>query len=58
MSKGALEALRSYDPIITDQHRLEFVQRLTRQISTTSDQELKTGLSALRDAIKKRQIPT
>lgn len=58
MSRGALEGLRSYDPIITDQHRQELVQRLTQQVSTTTDQELKAALSALRDAIKKRQIPT
>ena len=58
MSRGALEGLRSYDPLITDQHRQELVQRLTQQISTTTDQELKTALSTLRDAIKKRQIPT
>jgi hypothetical protein len=58
MSRGALEGLRSYDPIITDPHRQELVQRLTQQISATTDQELKSALSALRDAIKKRQIPT
>ncbi len=58
MSRGALEVLRSYDPIITTEHRQELVQRLTQQITTTADQELKTALSALRDAIKNRQIPT
>lgn len=58
MIEGALDALPSYQPIFTDQDRLDLVQKLTRQISITTDRELKTALTRLRDAIKHRQIRT
>ncbi len=58
MIKGALEGLRSYDAIITDPHRQDLVQKLSRQISATTDAELKTALGELRDAIKNRRLPT
>ena len=58
MIRGALAELPAYHPIFTNENRLDLVQRLTQQISTTTDQELKTALTELRDAIKERRIPT
>jgi hypothetical protein len=58
MIEGALDGLPSYQPIFTNQDRRDLVQRLSQQISTTSDQELKTALTRLRDAIEHRQIRT
>jgi hypothetical protein len=58
MSKGAFNQLRSYQPIFTDQDRQGFTQSLTQQISATTDQEIKTVLTELRDAIKHGRIPT
>jgi hypothetical protein len=52
----ALDGLPSYLPILTDQDRQALVQRLTQQVSTTTDQELKTTLTQLRDAIQNRRI--
>jgi hypothetical protein len=51
----ALDGLPSYQPILTSQDRLALVQRITQQISTTTDQELKAGLTRLRDAIEDRR---
>jgi hypothetical protein len=58
MIKGALAALPSYHPILTDQDRQDLTQKLTEEISTTSDQQLKTALTELRDTLKHRRIPT
>ena len=58
MIEGALDGLPSYQPIFTSQDRRDLVQRLTRHISITTDQALKTALTRLRDAIKHRQIRT
>jgi len=58
MIGGAFDALPSYQPIFTDQDRQDLVQRLTQQISKTSDQELKKGLTELRDAIVHRRART
>jgi hypothetical protein len=58
MIKGALAALPSYHPIITDQDRQSLVQKLTQQISKTTDQELKTALTDLRDTLEHHRIPT
>jgi len=58
MIEGALDALPSYHAIFTNQDRRDLVQRLTQQISTTTDQGLKTALTQLRDAIEHRQIRT
>jgi hypothetical protein len=58
MVQGALEGLASFLPILTDQDRRDLVQKLTQQISTTTDQELKNPLTELRDAIQHRQIRT
>jgi hypothetical protein len=55
---GALASLPSYHPILTDQDRQSITQKLTQQISTTSDPQLKTSLTELRDTIKNRRIPT
>jgi hypothetical protein len=58
MIDGALDALPSHQPIFTSQGRQDLVQRLAQQISITTDQELKTALTRLRDAIQHRQIRT
>jgi hypothetical protein len=58
MIDGALDGLPSYQPIFTNQDRLDLVQRLTQHIATTTDHELKTALTGLRDAIQHRQIRT
>lgn len=52
MSSGALDELQSYQPILSDQDRQDLAQKLTQQISKTTDQELKTALTQLRDAVK------
>lgn len=58
MIGGALAAATSYHPIFTNQDRQDLTQKLTQQISTTTDQELKTALTELRDTLKHRRIPT
>lgn len=54
----ALDGLPSYHPIFTSQDRQDLVQKLTQQISSTTDQQLKKALTELRDAIQHRQIRT
>jgi hypothetical protein len=56
MVKGAIEGLPAYLPIFTDQDRQDLTQKLTQQISATTDQELKTALTELRDAIQHRRV--
>jgi hypothetical protein len=58
MIEGALDGLPSHQPLFTSQDRGDLVQKLTRQISITTDQELKKALTQLRDAIEHRQIRT
>jgi hypothetical protein len=58
MIRSAYDGLSSFLPIFTDQDRLDFVQRLTQQMSKTTDQELKTALTQLRDAIQHRRVRT
>jgi hypothetical protein len=58
MIRAALDGLASYQPIFTDQDRVDLVQRLTRQISITTEQDLKTALTQLRDAIEYRRSRT
>ncbi|MGF1619898.1 MAG: hypothetical protein ACFCUR_04720 [Rhodomicrobiaceae bacterium] len=58
MVKGALNALPSYHPILTDQDRQTLTGTLEKQISATSDPQLKTELTQLHDAIKHSQVPT
>lgn len=58
MIKGARDGLPSYHPIIADQDRLDHVQKLTQQIAITTDQQLKTALTELRDMLQHRRIPT
>jgi hypothetical protein len=55
---GALANLPSYNPIFTSQDRTDLLQRLTQQIAITTDPQLKTALTELRDAIEHRRIPT
>ncbi|MFZ0849638.1 MAG: hypothetical protein WAO08_10595, partial [Hyphomicrobiaceae bacterium] len=58
MIRAALDGLTSHQPIFTNQDRLDLVQKLTRQISLTTDQDLKTALTQLRDAIEYRRNRT
>ena len=58
MIGGAHDGLPSFLPIFTEQDRLDLVQRLTQQISKTTDQELKKALTELRDAIVHRRART
>jgi hypothetical protein len=58
MIEGALDGLPSHQPLFTAQDRRDLVQKLTQQISITTDQELKKALTQLRDAIEHRQIRT
>lgn len=58
MIGGALNNLPSYHPIFTDQDRQDLTKTLAQQISATTDQELKTALTELHDAIKNHQLPT
>ena len=58
MIEGALNGLRSYQPVITDQDRQDLTRTLTQQISKTTDQQLKKGLTELRDAIEHGRIRT
>ena len=56
--RAALNELPAYQPIFTDQDRQDHTRKLTQQISATSDQELKTALTELRDAIEHRRVRT
>jgi hypothetical protein len=58
MIEGALDGLPSHQPLFTTQDRRDLVQKLTQQVSITTDQELKKALTQLRDAIEHRQIRT
>jgi hypothetical protein len=58
MIEGALDGLSSYQAIFTDQDRQDLVEMLTQQISKTTDRELKTALTDLRDSIKNRRVRT
>jgi hypothetical protein len=58
MIKGARDGLPAFHPVLTDQDRQSHVQKLTQQISTTTDQQLKTALTELRDMLQHRQVPT
>ena len=58
MIGGALDELPAYQPIFTNQDRQDLTQKLTQQISTTTDQELKKALTELRDAIEHSRVRT
>lgn len=58
MISGARAGLQAYQPIFTDQDRQELLQSLAKQISATTDGELKSALTELREAIQHRRIPT
>jgi hypothetical protein len=55
---AAMSDLPSYLPIFTDQDRQDLTQKLGQQISVTTDQQLKTALTELRDAIEHRRVRT
>lgn len=58
MIAGALAALPSYHPILTEQDRQDLTSKLAQQISITTDQQLKKALTELHDTILHRRIPT
>jgi hypothetical protein len=58
MIEGAVDGLPAHLAILKDQDRRDLVQKLTQQISTTTDQDLKKALTQLRDLIERRQIRT
>lgn len=58
MVEGAINALPAYHPIFTDQDRKDHTNSLAKQISATNDQQLKTALTELHDAIKNGRIRT
>jgi hypothetical protein len=58
MAGGALDELAAYQPIFTNEDRQSHVQKLTQQISTTTDQDLKKALTELRDAIQHGRVRT
>ena len=58
MIGGALDELPAYQPVFTNEDRQGHTQKLTQQISTTTDQELKKALTELRDAIEHSRVRT
>lgn len=58
MIEAALNGLPAHLPILTSQNRRDLVQKLTQQISITTDQGLKAPLTELRDAIEHGRIRT
>jgi hypothetical protein len=54
----ALDGLPSYQPVLTSQDKLDLVQKLAHNISITTDQDVKTALTRLRDAIEHRRTRT
>lgn len=58
LANSALTDLRSYLPVLTPQDRQDLVQKLAKQISTTTDKDLKTTLTELRDAIEHGRVRT
>jgi hypothetical protein len=53
---GALAELPAYLPILSKQNRQDLTQKLTQQISATTDQEVKTALTELRDSIEHGRV--
>ena len=58
MIEGAHAAMAAHDPLLTAQDRRDLVQKLTQQVSVTTDQGLKVALTELRDAIQHRRLRT
>ena len=58
MIEGAHAGLAAHDPLFTAQDRGDLVQKLTQQVSVTTDQGLKAALTELRDAIQHRRLRT
>jgi hypothetical protein len=55
---SAITELPAYQQIFTNQNKQELTQKLTQQISATADQEVKTALTELRDAIEHSRVRT
>lgn len=58
MIEGAHAGMAAHDPLLTAQDRRDLVQKLTQQVSVTTDQGLKAALTELRDAIQHRRLRT
>jgi hypothetical protein len=58
MVGGALDELAAYQPVFTSQDRQGLTQKLTQQISATTDGELKKAMTELRDAIEHSRVRT
>jgi hypothetical protein len=58
MAGAAIDELPAYQPIFTSQDRQELTKKLTQQVSTTSDGEVKKALTELRDAIENGRVRT
>jgi hypothetical protein len=58
MVGGALDELPAYQPVFTSQDRQGLTQKLTQQISATTDGELKKAMTELRDAIEHSRVRT
>jgi hypothetical protein len=58
MIGGAMDGLRSYHTVLTNDDRQQHIQKLTQQISATSDAELKKAMTELRDAIEHKRVRT
>jgi hypothetical protein len=58
MVGGALDELAAYQAVFTSQDRQGLTQKLTQQISATTDGELKKAMTELRDAIEHSRVRT
>ncbi len=58
MVGGALDELAAYQLVFTSQDRQGLTQKLTQQISATTDGELKKAMTELRDAIEHSRVRT
>ena len=58
MVGGALDELPAYQPVFTSQDRQGLTQKLTQQISATTDKDLKKAITELRDAIEHSRVRT
>ena len=58
MIEGAHAGLAAHGALFTAEDRRDLVQKLTQQVSVTTDQGLKAALTELRDAIQHRRLRT
>lgn len=55
---AAMDGLRFYQPILTNQDRQELTQKLSQQIAAATDGEMKKNLTELRDAVQNGRVRT